>query len=94
MSSPQPVELRIADINDVACPICGRAVTGYETEQPLKYLTEPVELGEGGPIIEPRHFSEPTPTGSPITTLTPCGHRVNLIVWTKEALEQQKRTWH
>jgi len=93
MTNDSKTELRIADVHEVACPTCGRAVTGYETNQPVKYRTEPVELWEGGPVIEtqPRHFNEQVPDGPPITTLNPCGHHVHRIVWTKEALSQRAR---
>lgn len=84
------IELRITDVNDIACPTCDRVAIGYETNQPERQKFTPVEMWPGGPVWQdPGMFVEYEPDGPAITTLTPCGHHVNRIVWTQEALDQR-----
>ena len=71
-------EFIVQDRSNVVCPECGNQVTGYESRRGTREKVNVYEAWPGGPTLEvPTKQVIMEPDGPFITTLEPCGHRVD-----------------
>lgn len=75
-------ELIVTDPDNAVCPECGKQVTGYESVRGTRQRTHVEEGWPGGPMLAvPSKQVILEPDGPFITTVQPCGHRVDRIVY-------------
>lgn len=74
--------LVVRDRNNVTCPVCGAKATGYESSRKTREKVNRYEAWEGGPVLEvPTKQIVEEPDGPFITTVQPCGHEVDDVVF-------------